>query len=106
MPCPPVNKRTVYGNDSRQVVKDHEMRFFGYIVACPIGWSLNDVLRDSYVHPLQLRHPEAGLTYCPSRNFSEKLVVVRVHLLKHSQSAGCPYEVDASGCRVELDFVG
>src|ERR1700730_3264553 len=72
----------------------------------PWGWSLNDVLGDGYVEPLQLRHPEPGLSYYSSRNFSEKLEVVRVDLLKHSKSASCPYKVDASAWRVKLQFVG
>src|SRR5882762_865249 len=62
--------------------------------------------RDSRVEPLQFRHPKTGFRYCPGRNFSEKLEVVRVHLLKHSNRAGCPHEVDASGCRVILEVVG
>src|SRR2546428_766160 len=90
----------------RHVIEDHEMGFFEYMVVCPVGWSLNDVLRDSYVHPFQFRYVEPGLSDCPGRNFSEELVVVRVRLLEHRKSARCPYEVDASGCRVKLDFVG
>src|ERR1700682_5826826 len=87
------------------------MGFFGYSVVCHMGWSitawsLNDVHRDSYVHPLQFRHPEASFSYCPGRNFSEKLEVVWVDLLKHCKGASGPYEVDAPGCRVILDFVG
>src|SRR5467141_4257652 len=62
--------------------------------------------RDSRVEPLQFRHPKTGFRYRPGRNFSEKLEVVRVHLLKHSNRAGCPREVDASGCRVILEVVG
>src|SRR5882762_5599713 len=62
--------------------------------------------RDSRVEPLQFRHPKTGFRYRPGRNFSEKLEVVRVHLLEHGNRAGCPHEVDASGCRVILEVVG
>src|SRR5205823_14776581 len=39
------------------------------------------------------------------RNSSEHLVMIRVDLLEHGESACCPYEIDASSGRVELDFV-
>ncbi len=35
-----------------QKLESHETRFFGDIVVCPIGRSLNDVLRHGYEHPL------------------------------------------------------
>src|ERR1700675_1048485 len=63
----------------------------------------NKVPRDSRVEPLQFRHPEPGLRYCPGRNFSEKLEVVRVHLLKHSNRASRPREVNASGSPIKLE---
>src|SRR5882672_4443469 len=65
----------------------------------------NVVPRDSRVEPLQFRHPKTCLGYCPGRNFSEKLEMVRVHLLKYSNGAGCPNEIDASGGCVILEVV-
>src|SRR5260370_8509616 len=67
--------------------------------------SENVVPRNSRVEPLQLRHPEPCLRDCPGRNFSEKLEVIRVHLLKNSNSASRPYEVNAPGSRVILEAV-
>src|SRR5260370_7497191 len=67
--------------------------------------SENVVPRDSRVEPLQLRHPEPCLRDCPGWNFSEKLEVIRVHLLKNSNSASRPYEVNAPGSRVILEVV-
>src|ERR1700730_9457897 len=66
----------------------------------------NVVLRDSRVEPLQFRDPQPGLRYCPGGNFSEKLKVVRVHLLKHSHRASRPNEVNAPAWRVILEIVG
>src|SRR5438128_3564163 len=82
------------------------MGFFDYVIVCSIRWSLNQVLRDSYIHSLQFRHIDPGLSKGAGRNLSEKLVMVRIRLLKHSKSTGCAHEVDASGGRIELDFVG
>src|ERR1700682_2184273 len=70
-----------------------------------MGCSKNEVLRDSRVEPLQFGYPEPGLRYCPGRNFSEKLEVVRIDLLKHSHRAGRPNEVDAPGRRVILEVI-
>ena len=36
----------------RQVIEDHQMGFLEDMVVCPIRWGLNEVLRDSDVHPL------------------------------------------------------
>src|SRR3989442_5292808 len=121
---------------SRQVIKNHEMGVFddqvgknrglpagaiglhstlrdvqffeqvGLYVLSPMACSKNEVLRNCRVEPLQFRHPEASLGYCPGRNLSEKLEVIRVHLLEYGDRAGCPYEIDAPGCRVVLEVIG
>src|SRR5882762_3648403 len=67
--------------------------------------SENVVPRDSRIEPLQFRYPESRFRYCPGRNFSEKLEVIRVNLLKYSDRAGCPYEVNAARSRIILDVV-
>src|SRR5713101_7162956 len=64
------------------------------------------MLRDSRIEALQFRDPKPSLRDRPSRDFSEKLEVVRVQLLKHCNRASCPYKVNASGCRVILEIVG
>ena len=39
---------TTYNSDRlRHVFKDHEMSIFGYMIGRHVGWSLNDVLRNS-----------------------------------------------------------
>src|SRR5258706_8341787 len=72
---------------------------------CPMTRSENVVPRDSRVEPLQFRDPEPCLRDCPGRNFSKELEVIRVHLLKNSNSASCPDEVNAPGGRVILEVV-
>src|ERR1700737_451449 len=74
-------------------------------VLCPMARSENVMPRDSRVEPLQFRGPEPWLRYCPGRNFSKKLEVIRVHLLKNSNSASGPDEVNAPGSRVVLEVV-
>src|SRR5436309_3534675 len=81
------------------------MGFFDDMVVCSIRWSLNEVLRHRDVHSFQLRYVNPGLGERSGRNFSEKLVVVGVILLEHSERARCSDEVDASCCRVKLDLV-
>src|SRR6266853_4506667 len=64
------------------------------------------MLRDSRIEALQFRDPKPGLRDRPSRDFSEKLEVVRVQLLEHGDRASCPNKVNAPGCRVILEIVG
>src|SRR6266478_5644107 len=86
-----------------------KIQFFeqvGSEVFCPMGYGEHEVLRDSRVETLQLRYPKAGFRYSSGGNFSEKLEVVRVNLLKHGHRASRPCEVNASGCRVIVDIIG
>src|ERR1700730_3736384 len=65
----------------------------------------NIVPRDGGVEPLEFRDPESGLGYCARRNFSERLEVIRVYLLKNSDSTGRPHEVNPPGSRVVVEVV-
>src|SRR5260370_41262044 len=75
----------------------------GLEVLCAMARSENVVPRDSRVEALQFRDPEPGLRDCPGRDFSKKLEVIRVHLLKNSNSASRPDELKAAGRRVKLE---
>src|ERR1700730_5289446 len=77
----------------------------GLKVLCSMAGSEDVMPRNSRVEPIQFRHPETCLRYCPGWNFSEKLEVIRVHLLKNSNSASRPCKIDAPGSCVILDVV-
>src|SRR5216684_663767 len=67
--------------------------------------SKNIVPWDRGVEPLQFRHPESRLRNCSGRNFSEKLEVIRIYLLKNGDGASRPCKINAAGGRVILDVV-
>ena len=112
---------------SWQIIKDHQMGLFddhigknrcrrtfgevqflkqiGFYVFCPMGHGEDEVLGNSRVEPLPFRHPKPGFRHRTGRNFSEKLKMVRVQLLKYGHRASRPGEVDALGWRVKVDGV-
>ena len=73
------NFATIY---SWHVIEDHEMRLFDDVVVWPVGYRLYEVLRNRDVHPLQFRYVKRGFGQRSRGNFSEELVVIRIHLFE------------------------
>src|SRR5205085_10445662 len=88
-------RRPQLAHTLEQHIEPHEVRFLSNIILRSVRRRLHDMLRDSYVHALEFRYPKPRLGYRASRNFSQKLVVIRIHLLENRQSAGGPHKIDA-----------